>query len=66
MPPTNLEERVERLEHIVEELRSETRHEPSPDDWRTTIGVFSSDARAREILDEALQLREDERRQLVP
>jgi hypothetical protein len=60
-----LEQRVERLEHIVEELRSEAHREPGADDWRATIGAFSTDPRAREILNEALQLREHERQQLV-
>ena len=61
-----LEQRVERLEQIVEELRGKTLREPGPDDWRTTIGVFSGDPRAKEIIDEALQLRENERQQLAP
>jgi hypothetical protein len=63
MSPTTLEQRVERLEHIVEELRSEPLHEPGPDDWRGTVGMFSTDPQAREILDEALRLRENERQQ---
>jgi hypothetical protein len=65
MSPTTLEQRVERLEHIVEELRGEPRHEPGPDEWRTTVGAFSTDPRAQEILDEALKLRENERQQSV-
>lgn len=66
MSRATLEQRVERLENIVEQLRSEPRREPGPDDWRTTIGVFSTDPRAKEILDEALKLREDERQQSAP
>jgi hypothetical protein len=64
MSPTTLEQRIERLERIVEQLHGEPRHEPGADDWRTTIGAFSTDPRAREILDETLRLREDERRWL--
>jgi hypothetical protein len=60
-----LEQRVEQLEHIVEELQSRALREPGPDDWRATIGVFSADPRAKEILDEALQLGENERQQLA-
>jgi hypothetical protein len=63
MPPTTLEQRVERLERIVNELQ---RHEPGTDDWRATIGAFSTDPRAKEILDEALRLREDDRQQRTP
>lgn len=66
MSPTTLEQRVERLEHIVQELRGETVREPGADDWRTTIGVFSTDPRAKEVIYEALQLRADERQQPAP
>ena len=66
MSPTNLEQRIERLERIVEELRGDPRREPGPDDWRTTIGAFSADPRAKEILDEALQLRNTERQRPAP
>jgi hypothetical protein len=61
--PTSLEQRVERLEQIVQELRSESRGGPRRRDWRATIGAFSEDPVAKEIIDEALQLRESERRQ---
>jgi hypothetical protein len=66
MPQTPLEQRVERLERIVAEMQTGDRQEPGPDDWRTTIGAFSDDLRIREILDEALRLRESERQQLAP
>jgi hypothetical protein len=63
MSPTTLEQRVERLEQIVEGMQSEAGREPGADDWRATVGVFANDPRAREIINEALQLREDERKQ---
>ncbi len=63
MPPASLEERIERLERIVEELRSQRASGPGRDDWRGTIGAFSGDPLAKEIIDEALQLRETERQQ---
>jgi hypothetical protein len=66
MSPTTLEQRVERLEQIVSELQSRPRQEPGSDDWRTTIGAFSSDPRAKEILDEALRLRESDRQHHTP
>ncbi len=65
MPPMSLEQRVERLEHIMDELRSETPREPGRDDWLATIGGFSADPLAKEIMDEALRLRETERQQPV-
>ena len=65
MTPTSLEQRVEQLERIVAELQTEALFAPGRDNWRATIGAFSSDAQAQEILDAALQLRETERRQLA-
>jgi hypothetical protein len=66
MSPTTLEQRVEQLERIVNELRNSPRREPGSDDWRTTIGAFSTDPQAKEILDEALRLRENDRQQRTP
>jgi|WetSurMetagenome_2_1015567.scaffolds.fasta_scaffold501381_2 hypothetical protein len=66
MSPTTLEQRVERLERIVNELQTAPGREPGPDDWRTTIGAFSTDPQAKEVLDEALRLRENDRRQRTP
>jgi hypothetical protein len=61
-----LEQRIERLERIVDELRSERSPEPGRDDWRRTVGAFSADPVAREVIDEALRLRETERQPPVP
>jgi hypothetical protein len=69
MSEATLEQRLERLERIVEEMRSEMRRprgQPGRDDWRMTIGAFADDPIADEIIDEALRLREEERRQLGP
>jgi hypothetical protein len=63
MQPTSLEQRVQRLEQIVGELRSEARGEPGRDDWRKTIGAFADDPLAKEVIEEALRLREKERKQ---
>jgi hypothetical protein len=63
---TPLEERVERLERIVDKLQSGHPQEPGQDDWQVTIGAFSKDKVAQEIIAEALQLREEERRQIAP
>ena len=63
MPQATLEERVERLERIVEELQGGTRAEPGRDDWRATIGMFAGDLLVKEVIDEALRVREEERKQ---
>jgi hypothetical protein len=61
MSPTTLEQRVERLEHIVAELRGGVPCEPGRNEWKTTIGTISTAPESREILDEAMRLRECER-----
>jgi hypothetical protein len=65
MSSPNLEQRVERLERIVDELRAEAVNEPGRDDWRAAVGAFSADPQALEIVDESLRLRETERQQPV-
>jgi hypothetical protein len=65
MSEASLEQRLERLEQIVEEMRREMRRppgRPGRDDWQSTIGAFADDPIADEIIDEALRLREEERR----
>jgi hypothetical protein len=65
--PISLEQRVERLERIVEEIRGGTlRGQPGRDEWQTTVGAFSGDPLAKEIIDEALRLRDEERQQGPP
>jgi hypothetical protein len=64
MTPPKLEERVERLERIVDELQARRVSEPDRDAWIATIGMFQDDPIAKEIIDEALRLREEERRQV--
>jgi hypothetical protein len=63
MTPITLEQRVERLERIVEEMRSRALGQPGRDDWQASVGMFADDPVAKEIIDEALRIREDERRQ---
>jgi hypothetical protein len=63
MTPVALEQRVERLERIVEEMRHDSNRAPGQNDWRTTVGAFSNDSVADEIIEESLQIRENERRQ---
>ena len=66
MSEATIEERLERLERIVEEMRRGLHRQsgqPGRDDWQSTIGAFADDPIADEIIDEALRLREDERQQ---
>ncbi len=63
MSPPSLEERVERLERIVEAMRRSPVSGPGQDDWRATVGAFADDPIAKEIIDEALRMREEERTQ---
>jgi hypothetical protein len=58
-----LEQRVERLERIVEKLQTLWNAQPGPDEWRSTIGMFAGDSIAKVIIDAALQARADERKQ---
>ena len=66
MATTELEERVERLERIVDEMLTVPHVEPGREAWRATIGAFRDDPIAKEIIDEALRQREEERRQVRP
>jgi hypothetical protein len=63
MATSDLEQRVARLEQIVDEMRHGGLREPGRDDWRTSIGLLSGVPVAKEIIDEALRLREEERGQ---
>lgn len=59
-----LKGRLERLEKIVDELvrqRSPTGSDQK--NWRSTIGMFKDDPIMKEVIDGALQAREQERRQ---
>ena len=65
MTEATVEQRLVRLEQIVEELRQQVSRKPGQpgrDDWRRTIGMFAGDPVADEIIDEALRIRDEERR----
>lgn len=56
----SVEERLTKLEQVVfGNIASVDRKK----DWRRTIGMFDGDPVMKEIIDEALQLRADERAQ---
>ena len=64
MSDAQLEERLLKLERIVADLLVERRSQPPRGAWRSTIGAFRDDPVAKEIIDEALRMREEERRQV--
>lgn len=64
MAESVLEERVARLERLVDGLMEDRLRYPSPGkDWRDTVGMFDGDPIFREMLDDAFRRREEERRQ---
>jgi hypothetical protein len=59
-----LDERVTRLETMVEDLMRDRNRYPSPGkDCRSTIGMFDGDPLFKEMMEETSRRREDERRQ---
>jgi len=60
--PQMLKERVADVERTVAELLAQSR-EPGRDEWWKTIGMFIGDAVMREIDDQALKIREQNRRE---
>lgn len=52
--------RIDALEKEVAELRAELAR-LQPRDWRSTIGMFSGDEVMKEIMAEALKIREKDR-----
>jgi len=60
MSQNGLAARVEALEKEVAHLRAELAR-LQPRDWRSTIGMFSGDEGMKEIMAEALKIREKDR-----
>jgi hypothetical protein len=64
MSQATLEERVARLEKRLDELiQDNSAGQPLRKDWRRTVGMFKADPIMKEIIDEALRMREEERRE---
>lgn len=61
MSSLSLEERVARLETLVGVADTSTPNSPRQRDWRRTVGMFRGDPVMKEVIDEALRLREEER-----
>ena len=63
MTQATIEDRLERLESLVESLLQRlSREKPRHKDWRRTVGMFDSDAIMKEVIVEAQRLREEERK----
>ena len=63
MANVTLEERVTKLEKLVDELMHKTDTSVRKKDWRHTIGMFEGDPVMREIIEEGRRIREADRRQ---
>ncbi len=63
MMDATLEERVARLERLVDGLIHDRNRCPAPGrDWRDTVGMFDGDPLFKEMLQETFNRREEERR----
>ena len=64
MTQAMIEERLERLERLVDDVLNRLSHEGKPQkDWRRTIGMFDEDPVMRDVIEGALRRREEERKQ---
>ena len=64
MSKSNIEDRVDRLEKLVDDLLVRAQPEKRREkDWRRTVGMFRGDAVMKEVVDDALASRERERRE---
>ena len=62
MAELTVEERLEKLEFQVTELMAALKpSKPGKYDWIGTVGMFGDDPIMKEICDEALRLREEDR-----
>lgn len=62
MAQGSLEDRVTRLEDVIAQIVSRADQAvPRQKDWRRTAGMFAGDPIMKEIIDEALRRREEER-----
>jgi predicted nucleic acid-binding Zn-ribbon protein len=64
MSTPTLEQRVAELESQVTQMLGELRStkERAGKDWRRTIGAFTDDEGVKELLQEAMRLREEDRK----
>lgn len=62
MPETTLEERVIKLERLVDTLLQRVDIAAHKKDWRRTVGMFDGDPLMKEIIEEGRRVREEDRR----
>jgi hypothetical protein len=62
VPETTLEERVVKLERLVDTLLQHVDISVRKKDWRRTVGMFDGDPLMREIMEEGQRVREEDRR----
>lgn len=56
-----LEERLARVEQLVEELVRKSERPKREKDWRRTVGMFRGDPIMKEIIEEGRRIREADR-----
>ncbi|MBS0261675.1 MAG: hypothetical protein JSS02_06920 [Planctomycetes bacterium] len=68
MSPGTIEERIARLEEMMDRLMQtgSVPTQPSRDDWRRTFGMFAGDPVMKEIIEAGNRLREEDRRNPSP
>lgn len=62
VPEATLEERVIKLERLVDILLQRVDVSERKKDWRRTAGMFDGDPLMREIIEEGRHIREEDRR----
>jgi hypothetical protein len=62
VPEATLEERVMKLERLVDMLLQRADVSVRKKDWRRTAGMFDGDPLMREIIEEGQRVREEDRR----
>lgn len=65
MSQATIEERVTRLEQLMEQLLQAKPQstQPGRDDWQKTFGMFTGDPVMKEIIEAGQRIREEDRRQ---
>lgn len=62
MSETNLEQRVSKLEQMMDSLLHNGALPMGKKDWRRTVGMFDGDPLINEIIEEGQLVREEDRR----
>ncbi|HEV2950096.1 MAG TPA: hypothetical protein VGX70_22145 [Gemmataceae bacterium] len=68
MSQATIEERVTRLEQLVDQLLEgkPAGTQPGRDDWQKTFGMFAGDPVMKEIIEAGRRIREEDRQQAEP